>query len=531
MKKRALSVLLTLMLVVSLLAGCSSSKKDDASTNTTGESNDASATQEEGMTFNGVDISKEEKITLYLLGDKTKDFDKVYEEINKILKEKINTTVEVKFLSWSEHDKKYPLLFSGGEDFDLIFTASSWGHYEQTVALGGFEPLSPEFIQKYAPDIWNTVPEMAWDQAKVNGSAYMVPNYQNEFGADVVAVRGDLMEKYGYTEITSWDQLIAFYGDVAANEKGITPLGVNGGALEYPFLLDKGVAKVGGAPSELFVYNTVDPSDLNITYTLDWDEFTNYCKAVKEMYDKGYWSADSLATTEERQDGFLKGTAVSFTWNVGSVKNFVNQVNKEHPEWKATLYDISPNVPKKVNSYINNGVAINVASKKKERAMMVLNEFYTNKQVYDLASLGIEGVHWKAVGDDKYSVLDAVGDYGVDSNCNWGWTNLNLKRTEYNEAPTAADLQSQAILDTWNANIKPSHLYDGFVFNSENVSSEMAAVDTVVSQYFKPLLYGMAGDVDTAIAELRKQLDNAGIQKIYDEIKKQAEEYKASKNQ
>lgn len=525
MKKRALSVLLIMVLALSMLAGCSSSKKEDSSTS---GSNDAPA--EGGLTYNGIDISKPEKITLYLLGDRSKDFDKVYDEINKILAEKINTTVEVKFLSWSEHDKKYPLLFSGGEDFDLIFTASGWVHYEQTVAMGGFEPLTPEFVQKYAPEIWSTVPEVAWSQAKMNGNAYMVPNYQNEFGADIVAVRGDLMEKYGYTEISSWDQLIAFYGDVAANEKGTTPLGVNGGALEYPFLLDNSVAKVAGAPSELFIYNTLDPNNFDITYTLDWAAFTDYCKAVKEMYDKGFWSADSLATTEERQDGFLKGTAASFFWNVGSVKNFVNQVNKEHPEWKATLFDISPSIPKKVNSYINNGVAINAASEKKERAMMVLNEFYTNKQINDLASLGIEGVHWTAVGDDKYSVLDAEKDYGVDSNCNWGWTNLNLKRTEYNEAPTETDTKSIAITDSWNANIKPYHIYDGFVFNPENVSSEVAAVDTVVSQYFTPLLCGMSGDADAAIAELRTQLDNAGIQTIYDEIKKQAEEYKASVN-
>jgi len=481
------------------------------------------------LSYNGIDISEPETITLYLLGDKSKDFDKVYAEINKILKEKVNATVDVKFLSWSEHDTKYSLLFSGGEDFDLIFTASGWGHYEQTVTMGGFEALTQEYIQKYAPDIWNTVPEIAWSQATIDGSIYMVPNYQNEFGADAVAVRGDLMEKYGYTEISSWDQLIAFYGDIAAGEKGVTPLGVQGGALEYPYLLDHGVAKIAGSPSELFLYNMVDPDDFSITYSLDWEGFAEYCKAVKEMYDKGFWSADSLATTEERQDGFLKGTSASMFWNAGSVKKFAAQVNKEHPEWKATLYDISPDVPKKVNSYINNGVAVNSSSKKKERAMMVLNEFYTNKQIYDLASLGIEGVQWKAVGDDQYTLLDGNADYGVDSNCNWGWTNTNLKRTEFIESPTAVDTQYQSIIDAWNADIKQDHIFDGFVFNSSNVGTEMASVDTVISQYFTPLVCGMAGDVDAAIAELRKQLDKAGIQNIYDEVKKQAEEYKVSR--
>jgi putative aldouronate transport system substrate-binding protein len=522
MKRRVLSIFLSLLLVGSLLAGCNTNKKEEATSAGAGNKGDV-------LSYNGVDISKAETITLYLLGEKSKDFDKVYAEINKILKEKLNATVDVKFLSWSEHDTKYSLLFSAREDFDLIFTASGWGHYEQTVTMGGFEALTQDFIQKYAPGIWETVPEIAWSQATIDGNIYMVPNYQNEFGADVVAIRGDLMEKYNYAQISSWDELVAFYNDVAANERESTPLGVQGGALQYPYLLDKGVAKVGGSPSELFLYNMVDPDDFSINYALDWDGFTQYCKAVKDMYDKGFWSADSLATTEERQDGFLKGTAASMFWNLGSVKRFVDQANKEQPEWKATLYDISPNVPKKVNSYINNGVAINGISKKKERAMMVLNEFYTNKEIFDLAMLGIEGVHWRAVGEDEYTLLDGNADYGVDSNCNWGWTNANLKRIESIENPTAVDAQHQAILDAWNANIKPGHIYDGFVFNSADVSAEMAAVETVVSQYFTPLVYGMAGDVDAAMLVLREQLNRAGIENIYNEIKKQAEEYKASR--
>ena len=35
---------------------------------------------------------------------------------------------------------------------------------------------------------------MAWEQAKIDGQIYMVPNYANEFGQEVLAVRGDLME-------------------------------------------------------------------------------------------------------------------------------------------------------------------------------------------------------------------------------------------------------------------------------------------------------------------------------------------------
>lgn len=525
MKKRILSIILTLVLLVTMLTGCGSDKKTEG----TDSAGVTKAADEAGKTFNGVDISEPVSLKMYLLGDRTADFDKVYAEINKILQEKVNATVEVEFLSWAEHDKKYSLLFSGGENFDLIFTAAGWGHYENTVAMGGFYPLTTEFLNSYAPDIMKVVPEVAWSQATIDGSMYMVPNYQNEFGNNVLGLRGDLLEKYGYSDITSFDDLLKFYADVAANETSISPLGTQAGGLYYQYLLDKGIDTISGTSKELFMYNTVNPDDKNITYAIDWDGFAEYCKLSKDLYEKGYWSADSLATTEERQDGFLNGTAASLIWNIGTTETYVDQANKEHPEWKCQIFDTSPSVAKAVNAYINNGMAINAASKNKERAMMVLNEFYTNPEIQDLTSLGIKGTHWQEEDNNQYSVLDAQANYGVDANCNWGWVNMTIKRLEYKASPDAVDNKVKTIKDAWNANIKPEHVFDGFSFDNANVSSQTAAVDTVLDQYYTPLLLGMAGDVDAAIEELKKQLDNAGIQTIYDDLKKQAEEYAASK--
>ncbi len=527
MGKKILSIILVLSMFVVLLTGCGKKEVAEQEKATTAEVSKEAAASDGGKTFNGVDISKPVKLKMYLLGDRTADFDKVYEEINKILQEKLNATIDVDFLSWSEHDTKYSLLFAGADEFDLIFTASGWGHYETTVAMGGFYPLAQDFIKTYAPEIWNVVPEVAWSQAEIDGSAYMVPNYQNEFGANVVAVRGDLMDKYGFSDITSWDQLISFYEEVAANETTITPLGTQGGGLLYSYLLDQKLDTIGGAPGELFIYNCLDTGDTNTLYSLDSEVFTNYFKSAKDMYDKGFWSADSLATTEERQDGFLNGTAASMIWNLGTAKYYAKEANKAHPEWKCTVVDVSPNVQKAVNPYINNGVAINASSKNKERAMMVLNEFYTNKDIQDLTSLGIPGTHWEPVGDKEYKLLDANANYGVDNNCNWGWINTDIKRKEFVENPDEVDKKTTAISDSWNANIKAEHPYDGFSFSNANVSSEKAAVDTVISQYYTPLMLGMAGDVDAALAELRTQLDKAGIQTIYDDIKKQAEAYLA----
>ena len=472
-------------------------------------------------------VSSSVTVRMYLLGDKSKDFDLVYDEINKILKEKINTTVEVLFLSWAEHAQRYSLLFAGGEKFDLIFTASPWAHYENTASMGGFYPLSEKFLQTYAPDIWKTVPSVAWDQAKLGGKVYMAPNYANEFGADVYALRGDLLKKYGYTDITSLEQLIGFFEKIAAEESGISPQGNSAGML-YHYLQSAGYAVMNGSPGELFIINTQNPSDTKVTFLPEWDAFDPFCRDMKRFFDLGFWSKDSLVSQDQRQDGLLKGTAAGMAWNLGSAKRYAEEANAAHSEWEVTLADYAQKWPKRVNAYINNGVAINAESKNKERAMMVLNEFYTNKAIYDLAAYGIEGIHWIAEGDKYYRTTMRTGDYGINANCNWGWNNMNLSRTEYVEHPTVLDSKYDEILSRWNVNVKPPHPLDGFTFDKSGVTTELSIIDSLLPEYYTPLVSGMAGDATAALAALKMQLVSAGINRVIDEVNRQVSAYLGS---
>lgn len=159
---------------------------------------------------------------------------------------------------------------------------------------------------------------------------------------------------------------------------------------------------------------------------------------------------------------------------------------------------------------------------------MVLNEFYTNPDVYDLAMLGIEGKHWEAVGDDQYKVIDESG-YGVSSNCNWGWNNANITRTEYIEDRTALDDKYDEMKAEWEENIKPSHVLDGFTFDNTNVASQVAAVEANIETYYNPLVNGLVDDVDATIEQFRAALESAGIQDVLDELERQKEEFIAAK--
>lgn len=461
------------------------------------------------------------ELTLYLLGDKAADFDQVYEEVNRILKEEINVTLQVKFLSWAEHSTKYSLLFSSGEDFDLIFTGSDWAHYETTAAKKGFYEMTEEFIQTYAPDIWEFMPQDAWNQAKVNGAVYMVPQYARQYDEGILGVRGDLMEQFGMEEITTTEELETYFAKCA--ETGISPLGTQGLGIQWPYLLySRGYNLVKGAPSILFNYQFTDPENREIVYLLDDPYFLAYAKKMKEMYEKGYWSADSLSTSDTPSDCWLQGKSAVMSWNLGSVVNYAKEANKNHPDWNADFIVLEPDQPKPLTPYISGGMAINAGSRHKEEAMMVINQLMTNKDLQNITAYGLEGVHWEAVGDMEYRPIEEnASRYPADGSCNWGWSNQNVKRTLVVDEDDRLTQKMNETIAKWDENTKESHIYSTFSFNEEKVKSEVAVVNTVVSQYFAPICLGMVDDVEASVEEFKAKLEEAGIRRIYEEVKSQ----------
>lgn len=534
MDKKCIAIFLCLMLLFTTLTACSSGQKDNqVATNEPANNNqieeDANNSQDDDLKTE-IDTSEHVELKMYLLGDGAQDVDLVYEKISERMKEKINATITVDFLSWAEHDTKYSLLFSSGEDFDIIFTASGWAHYETTAVRNGFLELTEEFLAKYAPDILEVVPPIAWDQAKINGKVYMVPNYSIEFGYDVIGVRGDLMEKYNIEKIESKEDLEAYFDAIVENETDITPLGPNGGALEYPYLFQAdGWQVVRGPLGTLFIYETANPDNTTVEYVIETDRFMEYAKKMKEMADKGYWTRDSLTDTSAREDPWKLGKAAAMVWHVGAISGIAEQINKEHPEWKATFVDISPNVKRPVNPYTNNGVAINAASKNPERAMMAINMLMTDKECYDLAAYGIEGVHYEAIDDDKYRPLEDADRFPANQSCNWGWNNENLKRKLYVENPDPVLVKAEETVERWKNELISNHPLDAFAFAEENVKNEVAVINTVLTQYMQPISLGFVDDVEAAVEELRTKLREAGIEKVIEEMNRQVEEYLANR--
>ena len=114
-KTRFCAFLAALTMGLGILSGCTGAPASSAPAQTASVSAPASGAQ-----AGEPDTSEAVTLTMYLIGDRPVDNDEVFAKINEKLKEEINATIDVKFMSWGEYEQKYPLIFASGEDWDII---------------------------------------------------------------------------------------------------------------------------------------------------------------------------------------------------------------------------------------------------------------------------------------------------------------------------------------------------------------------------------------------------------------------------
>ncbi|MBX4268368.1 ABC transporter substrate-binding protein [Clostridium estertheticum] len=494
-------------IIMSSLSGCSTSK-NTASTKATVDTKDAV------------------KLKMYILGDKPKDADAVYGKMNAILKQKINATIDVNFISWGDQATKYPLLFSSGEDFDLIFTATGWCYYNQMATRNGFLELTPELLQKYAPQSVKNEPKLAWEQAKVNKKIYMIPNDQDEYAYSVVGIRGDLREKYHIPAITSQAGLEKYYETIAKNEKDIVPI-INGGGqnLQFPLELQANgfTGVMGTYGSDPILGYKMNDTTGKVFSIIDTPEYKDYAVKMKKYADSGYWSKSSISSKETRDDGFKAGKSASMIWNIGSVANDLKIMNAAHPEWKVEIADILPGSKKFANPYTNNGMAINANSKNSERALMALDLLRYDKDLNDITFNGVKGTHWDAVGDKEFKTLGATANFPAGNVCPWGW-HTSITRTDVARPKIVPETIAK-----WQKNDTIHNPLETFTFDDSLVKNEMAAINTVVTQYGLPLHLGIIADPAKGVEIYSQKLKAAGLDKVMKAVQEQADKFIKSK--
>ncbi|MCL6604052.1 MAG: ABC transporter substrate-binding protein [Paenibacillus sp.] len=523
MQKKNKSVLLALFLtMIMILSACggnnSNTNNKEAAGNTPAvEATDSANAVEEGA----VDTSKEVTLKMIFVGPKPVDYDLVFAEINKKLKEKINVTLEGEFLDWSDWAQKYPLKLAANEDFDLIYSAN-WAGYNDQALKGGFLELTDEMISKYMPKTWEAMPKVSWGQAKVNGKLYMIPQNQGESVEKLILYREDLRKKYNLPAIDSPEAYANYLKAVAANEKGVIPFTPETGDWKL-HNLDRILLKQQSDWNMLdfdlplgFKLTDETGKIFNVYETPEFKELLTY---YKDLADNNAWSKNVLNSKNDHQQDFKEGKTASITHNIGTLGSIIEALRREKSPFEVALADITPGSKKSQAISTQNGTSIHATSKNPERAMMFVDLMQNDKEMHDLIMSGIEGVHYIAVGDDKFKSTEKSANYTGFSNWNFNST-LNRSNESFPQEATA-------LLDEWGTKVY-NYPLETFVFDNSKVKTEVANVSNVMLRYAIPLEYGAIDDVNKGLEDLNKQIKAAGLEKIQAEMQSQIDAFLAA---
>ncbi|MEK0315095.1 ABC transporter substrate-binding protein [Cohnella sp. 56] len=500
-------------------SGSSASPSTEASPSasaTTPAASSSAAAPSEGA----VDTSKEVKLKMIFVGPKPVDYDIVFAEINKKLKEKINATLEGEFLDWSDWAQKYPLKLAADENFDLIYSAN-WAGYNDQALKGGFLELTDDMLAKYMPQTWAAMPKVSWEQSKVNGKLYMVPQNRGESVEKLILYREDLRKKYSLPEINSPEAYATYLKTIAEKEKGVVPFTPETGDWKF-HNLDRVLLK---QQNEWNMFDLDMPFAFKLTdekgqvfNVYDTPEFKDLLVYYKDLADHNAWSKNVLNSKNDHQADFKAGKTASITHNNGTLGSLMALMRQENSPYEVALADINQGKKKSVAIATQNGTSIHATSKNPERALMLVDLMQNDKELHDLMMYGISGVHYEPVGDDKYKALDKNPNFTGFSN--WDF-NSPLNRD--NEA---FPQEASNLVKSWEAGVYHYPL-ETFVFDNSKVKTEIANVGNVMLRYGIPLEYGLVKDIDKGLADLNKQLKAAGIDKIQAELQAQIDAFLA----
>ena len=550
--KRLLAIVMSLCLTAAALAGCGGSgggsqesAQENAAAETTAESAAGTeAAQSTGASldslpaavgegtitatpemYSNIDLSEPYTVNMYLIGDTPNDWDRVLELANEYL-EPFNTSLNVTIMSWSDYQTMYSLVLAGGEQVDLIFTAP-WCYMYTEAAKGSFYELTDEFIANNMPLTNKYQAAESWDETTISGKTIAVPSNVASPMGKIVAIRQDLADKYGISELTTWEDYMNFCQTIAEQEtpqSGIYAMPASGNNSElwdvYRQQYDTFAAVSSGNVVMYYQYDGEIPAKEDIKLVCELDYFRDFAHDMKTLADAGAWSRSALTNTVTDDDAFGNLQGASIAWNT-SVFTYMEQAEKTEGV-QCTAYDITQDHLVGAEAYSNNDMAITAGSQNPERAAMVLDLMKFDTYLNKLLLLGIEGEHYSINEQNEYTELENSTNYAAFStSVSWAIKNGDLTEGGVPE-------REKAITNAWEERVVMNPTI-AFVFDDTNVKSYMSAVDSVLADYIPMLQLGLVDDVDATIDECVQKCYDAGLQNIYDEFNTQYDAWVATR--
>jgi putative aldouronate transport system substrate-binding protein len=462
-------------------------------------------------------------------------WDAVLSRVNEKLAADTGLTLDAQFINWSNYQQQALLKFTSGESFDTALQAL-WLNMAQLQQDGALADLTAE-VDGYE-NLRATLDDRLIEANKWDGRLWGIPQVNSAGRCQHFAIRQDLADKYGFSEITDYDTLERFFYAVKENESDVIPYGASSSA---------GYLGVMPVPAGMFnVQSWQDPHTIARAFTGRgmffvfardaaqtgssrpvpfWDDpgVVDALRRIRRYYEDGIINGDAINVDADTiKSQWTAGTFAS-VWAItdGLTSNVMPALTEAVPG--AMLADILPyanGLAAKPNQTFqaDNLVVVNANGGNVENAMR-LQDWVSVKENHDLLEYGIEGTDWRPVGEDKF---EALSQYTTFPGFAVSWRASLERKASY---MTASEEQVFAWAQDYdNFTVDP---FASFIPDTQPVEQQIAAIETVITQYANPLYYGVV-DVDDQLDELKRAAENAGVNELLAEMERQANEYLAT---
>jgi putative aldouronate transport system substrate-binding protein len=513
---KSVTLVLAAALVTTSLSACSSNNKNGNNSSNEGTATNAASTEKAAESPEGQTL-KPYKITMALpvFGAIPKDIGEVQAELNKITTEKINATVEILPISIGSYVQQMNLMYSGGEKLDLAFTFASGGLYASTAATGKFLQID-DLLKEYGQGIIQAVGEDFINIPQIDGKLYGTPTVDVYAKGTAYYMRQDLVDKYkiNVDSIKTLDDIENVLKTIKDNEPNMIPLAVAAGI--GPVFSYKNYDDLGNRIGVLPGYD----NGLKVTNLFETQDYADQLERVRGWFKAGYINKDASTTTQQPSTLLKAGNAFSFIYpyNHTSLGNLTNETG-----YKLAEVELIP--PYSTSADAMSGLwTIAQNSENPERAMMLLNLMYTDKDIANLLTWGIEGKHYVKVSDTQADFPKGVDAGTVGYNLkfmDWVMGNASLTYLSMSNDPNQLEMQKA---------FKERAIHSkalGFTFNEEPVKNEGVALKNVMDQYAAILDTGTV-DPEKKLKEFNDKLKAAGLEKYIAEKQKQLDAWVAA---
>ncbi|MEA4888062.1 MAG: ABC transporter substrate-binding protein [Clostridiaceae bacterium] len=508
MNKKIIAIVLVLVMIIALAAGCQPAAPSGSQTGTT-------------KTSGGTTVPTGKTVELvWIMGNPGKvpaDQAAVEAKLNEISVAKLN--VKMKTLYY-DNDKTM-LALSTGEAYDMVFTCEWFNNYAVQAQAGYFADIT-EKIQSVTPDLYATMPAVVWEGAKVGGKIFAIP-VKKDYAAEmfyrfdkalfVDELKMEVKDKMDFFAVEDYLKAAkdAWKNGVAAASNA-----------EFPLKLTKG--GFGGIDSNFDMinrdvmlgipYSTVGTAnESKVVVTVESDDLYKRLVALNKWFKAGYINQDAATIDDvgkysavKSGQGFYGADAI---WT-GS-DGYTQLISKFSGPYLSTA-----SIRGSMNAISNNSDNIDLALKYQE----LVN---TNQEYRDILRYGIEGTHWNKDANG----LIVKTQLGRDNYGPWAFSqgSYSLSTVEAAEGLTVDPNMWKVIFDGYKDAVATKTI--GFSFNVSKVETQIAACKVIKDKYWIGLATGTL-DPATEVPKMMSELETAGIRDVQKECQAQFDAWLAA---